>query len=302
MNRQITRIALARARRCSSRSSSATTYWQTWAARGPRRPAGQRDPARRAVHDQARARSSARRPRPSGHERASGRSRARRSSSARYPNGGLVAQTVGYSTQVALADRPRAVPERLPDRREQEPQHRPPAVRSTSCEGMTITGNDVVLTLRPGAQQLAQNLLGRKCGAVVALDPRTGRVLVIASQPDLQPEPGRDATSGRSSGSAPTARPAGAAPQPRDTQGLFTPGSTFKVVTAAAALDTGQVHADSRLPRPRATASSTASRCYNAGNPDQRRTHSGRSPSSQALQHSINSVFCNDRQSRSGPG
>src|SRR4029079_6591342 len=49
--------------------------------------------------------------------------------------------------------------------------------------GATIRGNNVILTLRVRAQELAQKLLHGKCGAAVALNPRTGAVYAMASSP-----------------------------------------------------------------------------------------------------------------------
>ena len=59
---------------------------------------------------------------------------------------------------------------------------------STACQGSEQAGDDLVTTLDPAAQRVAlQQLAGRK-GAVVALDPRTGAVKVMASRPGLRPQ------------------------------------------------------------------------------------------------------------------
>ena len=52
---------------------------------------------------------------------------------------------------------------------------------------MTIQGNDVHLTVRPGPQRVALQQLGTRCGAVVAVDIRTGAVLTMASTPSFNP-------------------------------------------------------------------------------------------------------------------
>ena len=95
-------------------------------------------------------------------------------------------------------------------------------------------GSDVVLTIDARVQQEAVDALGGEPGAVVALDPKTGAVLALASAPTFDPgnldkawaslvdNPGRPLFN-------------------RATQSAYTPGSTFKVVTAAAALDLGLV-------------------------------------------------------------
>jgi penicillin-binding protein A len=103
-------------------------------------------------------------------------------------------------------------------------------------QGRRKQGDEVVTTLVPGAQRVAQAALAGYSGAVVALQPRTGAVTVMASSPGYDPNTLR-------SGSA-------YARLSRDTQGTplvnratqfgYPPGSTFKVVTATAAIDTGQ--------------------------------------------------------------
>jgi peptidoglycan glycosyltransferase len=86
--------------------------------------------------------------------------------------------------------------------------------------GETITGNDLWLTLKPQAQQVAMSLLAGKCGAAVALDPRTGAVQVMASRPTYNP----NLVESNFSKILRTRRAPGlAARQPRDC-GLFTPG------------------------------------------------------------------------------
>ena len=49
--------------------------------------------------------------------------------------------------------------------------------------GVTVKGNDVYLTIDPAAQRLANEALAGKCGAVAAIEPSTGKVLVLASSP-----------------------------------------------------------------------------------------------------------------------
>ncbi len=49
-----------------------------------------------------------------------------------------------------------------------------------------VPGNNLVLTLDAGLQQVAEEALGPEAGAVVALDPRNGEVLALVSKPDFQ--------------------------------------------------------------------------------------------------------------------
>ncbi len=88
-------------------------------------------------------------------------------------------------------------------------------------------GDDVYTTLDQKAQQVALAQLAGQAGSVVALDPRTGAVKVMYANPsydDNHPF-------------APCQQVA--CTLNRSTQGLYPPGSTFKVVTATAAIDTG---------------------------------------------------------------
>ena len=107
--------------------------------------------------------------------------------------------------------------------------------------GSTVTGNDLVLTIKPAAQALALRLLRGKCGAVVALEPATGRVLVMATNPTYNP----NLIEKRFGLATRTSLPCGAPLVNRATVGKYPPGSTFKMVTAAAALDTGRFTPDS---------------------------------------------------------
>ncbi|QEV20233.1 peptidoglycan D,D-transpeptidase FtsI family protein [Streptomyces alboniger] len=102
-------------------------------------------------------------------------------------------------------------------------------------------GGKVVTTIRAPVQQAAYAGLGGKRGAVVAVEPATGKILALVSAPSYDPE--------RLSG---TSRPVadawtelnGRPSRPmlnRAIRQTYPPGSTFKVVTAAAALDAGVV-------------------------------------------------------------
>ncbi|MFC8196756.1 penicillin-binding transpeptidase domain-containing protein [Streptomyces sp. NPDC057298] len=102
-------------------------------------------------------------------------------------------------------------------------------------------GGHVVTTLDAAAQRAAYAALGSRRGAVAALEPSTGRILALVSTPSYDPGElsGTDAEVGRA-----WARLNGAADRPmlnRAVRQTYPPGSTFKVVTAAAALDAGVV-------------------------------------------------------------
>lgn len=97
--------------------------------------------------------------------------------------------------------------------------------------GKEQLGGNVYLTLDSNLQKMAMNMLGGRRGAVVLLDPRSGAVLVMASSPSYDPNQLEDIW--------PQLLKDPQAPLiNRATQGAYPPGSTFKIVTAAAALAT----------------------------------------------------------------
>jgi peptidoglycan glycosyltransferase len=109
--------------------------------------------------------------------------------------------------------------------------------------GKQRVGNDLLTTLDPKAQQAAVNGLAGRKGAVVALDPRTGAVKAMASFPGYAPDALRSPSKKRQLDSDNTGSPL----FNRATQSAYSPGSTFKVVTAIAALDSGRFTTGSTL-------------------------------------------------------
>jgi peptidoglycan glycosyltransferase len=87
-------------------------------------------------------------------------------------------------------------------------------------------GDDVYTTLDPKAQQVAVQQLAGQVGSVVALNPSTGAVKVMYANPSYD-------------NNNPSAGGASVSTFNRSTQASYPPGSTFKVVTAAAAIDSG---------------------------------------------------------------
>jgi penicillin-binding protein A len=269
----------------------ATTYWQTWAAAGLQ---DRQDNAIQRVTQFTVARGLI--------ENGNGKvvfarnTKVKRGSETfyfrKYPQHTLAAQTVGYSTQA----RSQAGLERsMNDYLTGSNTNLSNAFRTIldRLGPATVHGADLQLTIRPGAQRLAQNLLGTRCGSVVAMNPRTGAVYVMASAPsyDLNLIDKRNGYAkvlkirGQCHGASALLN--------RATQGLYVPGSTFKVVTAAAALDTGAFNPNSSFFDP-GYCEEYGKQVSNAGNPDQGgREQFGRLNFSTALQHSVNSVFCN---------
>ncbi|HEX3279008.1 MAG TPA: penicillin-binding transpeptidase domain-containing protein, partial [Thermoleophilaceae bacterium] len=150
-----------------------------------------------------------------------------------YPTGGLFAHPIGYSF---LQNGRRGLEETRNDdlagkRNEFESIF-------AGLEGRDREGDDVVTNLDvKGTQAAVQGLAGRK-GAVVAIEPQTGKVRVMVSIPEY--DPNRIPTDFHALDTDPNKPTFN-----RSTQELYPPGSTFKVVTATAALDTGAVTPDS---------------------------------------------------------
>jgi penicillin-binding protein A len=286
MNNQIVRISVV-ALALLAALIVATTYWQTWAVAGlearqdnaiqrvaqftVRRGLiyaadGRLLSARRAVH-------------------VKGQTYYFR----RYPSNDLAAQVVGYSTQ----SRSRAGLERsMNDYLTASNSHLNTVLRRTldKLKGTTVTGNNLVLTIRPDAQQAAIDALGDNCGAAVALEPSTGRVLAIASTPTYNPNlvEGHFATISRQAKGANCSSPAPLVN--RATAGLYTPGSTFKVITAAAALDTGTYTPDSTFDD-RGYCVEYGKKVSNFADQSGPEVF-GHVNFVTALEHSINAVFC----------
>jgi peptidoglycan glycosyltransferase len=110
-------------------------------------------------------------------------------------------------------------------------------------QGKRPQGDEVLTTLDPNAQQKAITALGEHQGAVVALDPRNGAVKVMVSTPSFDPNrltsPGTYEKLTKDTQGRPLVN--------RALQFGYAPGSTFKVVTATAAIDTGQFTPQSTL-------------------------------------------------------
>ncbi len=208
-----------------------------------------------------------------------------------YPSKGLASQVVGYSTQ----DRSRTGIE------ESENDYLTGANADISTlldtvgerlKGTTIKGNSLVLTIRSRAQALAQRLLAGTCGAAVVLDPKTGAVEVMASTPGYNPNLIEQPTGyAKVEATKSPCPPEPAAPLlNRATQGLYPPGSTFKTITAAAALDDGVYTPNSTFDDP-GYCTEYGQKITNAL--DQSGPEAfGIVNLVEAYQHSINAVFC----------
>jgi len=161
-----------------------------------------------------------------------------------YPEGNLYSHVVGYST-LLFGDQGI------------EATHSDDLVsyRDATISGVlsAMLGGDVRprglrLTIEHDLQEIADEALGDQRGAVVALDPSTGAILAMVSTPDFDPNTLIGSAAG-SVGDALDNDPA----QPllnRATAASYAPGSTFKVITTAAALEAGVASAGTPFPNP----------------------------------------------------
>jgi peptidoglycan glycosyltransferase len=204
-----------------------------------------------------------------------------------YPTDELAARPVGYST----IERSRSgLEESMNDYLTGSNANLDTLFNNTldKLKGITQRGNNVVTTIDVNAQRVAQTALAGKCGAAVALDPTTGKVLVWASQPTYDPNLVEGHFNQISRVSAPCTP---AAPLlDRVSQGLFIPGSTFKVVTAAAALDSGRVKPTTTF-TDRGYCIEYGKKVLNFADQSGPEVF-GTVTFAESLQHSINAVFC----------
>lgn len=129
-----------------------------------------------------------------------------------------------------------------------------PLTRSSLTERLDgkVSGNAVTLTLRRDVQATAATALDGRVGAVFALNPRTGAVLASYSNPTYDPNV---LTTQRSSELAQAARSLEDDPArpmlPRAFRENYPPGSTFKIVVAASALEGGIATPEAEFPEQR---------------------------------------------------
>ena len=107
---------------------------------------------------------------------------------------------------------------------------------------------DLTLTIDKRLQDFAARQLAGTAGAIVAIDPRTGAILAMTSAPTFNATP---ISGDPSTATAPMAALQANAGKPlidRARQGVYTPGSIMKVVTASAALDSGAITPSTTFP------------------------------------------------------
>ena len=152
------------------------------------------------------------------------------------------------------------------------------------AERKAAAGSDIRLTLDIRVQQLAEQALGDQPGAVVALDPRDGHIIAMASYPRIDLN---DIVDGFTQEEAD--RYFSDERQPfvnRALQQIYAPGSTFKTITLAAALQEGGFAIDDRISCPALWSAVGQEPLRNWKTVDR-----GPMPLSQALAESCNTVF-----------
>ncbi|MCL2454916.1 MAG: penicillin-binding protein 2 [Micrococcales bacterium] len=117
--------------------------------------------------------------------------------------------------------------------------------------GRPPEGAAVETTISPAVQEAALRALGDQEGAIVAIEPSTGRILALVSTPGFDPNElaTHDMRAARSAYETLLTAP-GNPLRSKAYQERYAPGSTFKLVVAAAALESGRYDASSTLPAP----------------------------------------------------
>lgn len=159
-----------------------------------------------------------------------------------YPNGNLAAHVVGYySQQYGTMGIENTQNDTLTGSKDYSSWQN----ALNSLAGISEPGNSVQLTIDSRIQRAAEQALAGRMGAIVALDPRSGAVLAWASAPTFDNTNIQAAIeAANASGGADTSM------YDRATLALYTPGSTFKVLTLASALENGLATLDTTYDSP----------------------------------------------------
>jgi penicillin-binding protein A len=192
-----------------------------------------------------------------------------------YPEGSLFAHAIGYSYQDQQSGLEKSRNDELTGEKNEF------ISIFEELVGNEREGDDVRTNLDPEAQRIATEALGSNTGAVVALEPSTGRVRVMASSPSFDPNEWEER-------SRELNRDPDAPIVNRATQSRYPPGSTMKVVTAAAALDSGEYTPDSVVSgeSPKTIGGAPLSNCCAEGSGDY-----GPLSLTEALTQSVNTVW-----------
>jgi peptidoglycan glycosyltransferase len=159
-----------------------------------------------------------------------------------YPTGSLFGHPIGYSfIEVAQSEFEKFHNEELTGEESEF------GTILDELTGQKQEGEQIVTSLDPHAQEIAMHALeAAGFGAVVAIEPSTGSVKVMASNPGYNPNSVPDKGKYAKLSTENVRRPL----FNRATQGQYPPGSTFKVVTAAAGLESGVITPDTTINAP----------------------------------------------------
>ncbi|WP_406328980.1 peptidoglycan D,D-transpeptidase FtsI family protein [Streptomyces sp. NBC_00203] len=148
-----------------------------------------------------------------------------------YSDGSLYAAVTGYSSQVYGATQLEGIYQDLLDGTATQLKNPLDTLTNKRADP-----GDVVTTIDPDVQKAAYNALGDKKGAAVAIDPKTGKILAVVSTPSYDPT---TISAGNSSVWKKLKKDSDKPLVNRALRQPLPPGSTFKLVVAAAALEDG---------------------------------------------------------------
>ncbi|MDP3955603.1 MAG: penicillin-binding transpeptidase domain-containing protein [bacterium] len=106
-----------------------------------------------------------------------------------------------------------------------------------------VSGKDIFLSIDIGLQKAAYEAMGEKPGVVVALDPRNGQILALVSSPSFDPNIFLNEIKNVEEIINDPDKPM----FNRAITGAYPPGSTFKIVTSTAGLETGKINESTRI-------------------------------------------------------
>lgn len=202
-----------------------------------------------------------------------------------YKNGKMYAPVTGYASQAYDANQL----EKLEDSILTGDDDRLFFNRTVDIiTGKDQQGGDVVTTIDAKAQQAAYTGLGNRKGAVAAIDPRTGAILALVSTPSYDPSTFAGNSDKDEKAWVKLQKDKDEPMLNRALRQTYPPGSTFKVVTAAAALENGlytDINAKTDSPLPWTLPDSTTP-LLNEGN-----IPCENASLMTALQYSCNTVF-----------
>ncbi|MFD9328318.1 peptidoglycan D,D-transpeptidase FtsI family protein [Streptomyces sp. NPDC060065] len=148
-----------------------------------------------------------------------------------YTDGSLYAAVTGYSSQVYGATQLEGIYQDLLDGTDLQLKTPLDTITNKRADP-----GDVITTIDPDVQKAAYEALGDKKGAAVAIDPTTGRILAVVSTPSYDPS---QLSAGDSDAWTKLTKDADKPMTNRALRQPLPPGSTFKLVVAAAALEDG---------------------------------------------------------------